>query len=179
MINSRFIKYLSAFIFFTISIFAQDTTDQEEREKILKEYQEISSRLMDLQKQALSDLEIAKQAEDFSQNLEKAMVDQDSSILPKINRREEIVDQFENADKNGNKTEVLNLQQEYQKITQELMVHQQKVLENDNELKEEGEALEDSLFEKMKEIDPEVTKLVSRLETLNAQIRGLDTDQQL
>lgn len=179
MINRKLFKYLSVFILFAFSLSAQDTTSQEEREKIIEEYKEISTRLMDLQKQALSDLEVSKKAEDFSKNLEREMVKQDSSVLGKINRREEIVDKFEEADKTGNQMEAMNLQQEYQEITQELMVYQQNVLDNNEDLKKEGEDLENSLYEKMKEIDPEVPKLVARLETLNNQIRNLEEDTKL
>ncbi|MDO8548653.1 MAG: hypothetical protein Q7S39_00685 [Ignavibacteria bacterium] len=174
----RNIKLLGIIIIlFSVSLSAQDTTNQNgEKEKIIKEYQEISGRLMDLQKQALSDLEIAKQAEVFSQNLEAEMVRQDSSIKQKLNRRDEIVDSYE---KGGDEVEMLKLQQEFQGITQQLMIHQQKVMENNNEIREEGKNLEEALFEKMKELDPEVPKLVARLETLGNQIRGLEEDRKL
>lgn len=179
MLNIKINKYLYAFIFFVVPVLAQDPTEQEEREKMIKEYQAISERLMDLQKQALSDIGIAKQAEDFSQKLEKAIIKGDSSLLNKINRREEIIEQFEAADKNDNSTEIIILQQEYQEITQDLMVHQQKALESNIDLKEEGEQLEGALFEKMKELDPEVPQLISRLESLGNQIQGLDGERKL
>lgn len=179
MIKIKILKYLYVIVFFGVSVFAQDTTNQEEREKIIEEYKEISSRLMNLQQQALSDLNVSKKAEQFSQNLEQAMIEEDSSLQSKIERREEIITEFEEADKTGNQAQALNLQQEYEEITQELMVHQQKVLENNEELRKKGEELENTLYEKMKEIDPEVPKLVSRLETLNNQIRNLETDKKL
>ncbi|RPI72544.1 MAG: hypothetical protein EHM47_08090 [Ignavibacteriales bacterium] len=178
MFNLKAVKFLFVLLL-TIPLSAQDTTSQEEREKIIEEYKQISSRLMELQKQALSDLNVSKQAENFSQNLEKAMVREDSTVLNKINRREEIISKFEEADKTGNQTEAYNLQQEFQEITEELMVHQKNILESDEELRKEGEALEDSLYEKMKDIDPEVPKLVARLETLNNQIQNLEGDKKL
>jgi chromosome condensin MukBEF ATPase and DNA-binding subunit MukB len=179
MIYNKLISYLSVLVLFAFTLFAQDTTNQEEREKILKEYQEISSRLMDLQKQALSVPEIAEQAEDFSQHLENAMLKEDPSLVEKMNRRDEIINNFEEADKVGDKNKVIQLQQEYQEITQELMTHQQNALENNTELREEGENLEEALFKKMKEIDPEVPDLVARLETLGNRIQGLEGDKQL
>jgi hypothetical protein len=171
------IKFLGILItFFAGALFAQDTTNEKENQKIIGEYKEISNRLMDLQKQALSDLEIAKQAELFSKNLEIEMVKQDFSVKQKLDRREEIVDKYE---KGGDEVEMLKLQQEFQDITKELMVHQQKVMDTNAELKEEGKKLEDALFEKMKELDPEVPLLVARLETLGNRIRGLEEDRKL
>lgn len=81
--------------------------------------------------------------------------------------------------KGGDETEMLKLQNEFQGITEELMDHQQKVMDTNAELKEEGKKLEDALFEKMKQIDPEVPVLVARLETLGNQIRGLEGDRRL
>jgi adenylate kinase family enzyme len=179
MIKLKFMKTVFTIIFLCISVSAQDTTDQKERQKIIEEYQQISSRLMELQRQALSDIKIAEQAENFSRNLEEAMVQEDSSVLMQINRREEIIEQFEETGNNDNKTTALNLQQEYQEITQNLMVYQQRVLTNNEGLREEGDKLEKALFEKMKELDPGVPELVARLETLGSKIHGLEVDKQL
>lgn len=96
MISIKAFKYSGVLvIFFAVSLFAQDTINQEENQKIIEEYKEISNRLIGLQKQALSDLEIAKQAEIFSKNLEVEMVKQDSSVKRKLERREDIVDKYE------------------------------------------------------------------------------------
>jgi|GEM_PF-911150 len=179
MLKKKMLKYFIALVLFNVSLFGQDTTDQEEREKIIEEYKQISSRLMNLQQQALSDINVSKQAERFSKNIEKAMIEEDSTLENKIKRRDEIISEFEEADKKGDQTKAFNLQQEYEEITQHLMVHQQKALESNEELRKEGEALENSLYEKMKEIDPEVPKLVARLEELGKQLQGMKEDTKL
>lgn len=170
-------KYAGVLILpLSISIFAQDINGDSQ---VYQEYREISQRLQELQLAALSDLEIAKQAEEFSKNLERAMIEEDSSIIEKLNRKDDIVDQYENTEKQGNETEMLKLQQEFNHITQDLLVHQRNVLEKNNEIKEEGENLEKALFEKMKQLDPEVPVLISRLESLGNQIRGYEEDKRL
>src|SRR5690606_37185946 len=126
MLKKKMLKYFIALVLFNVSLFGQDTTDQEEREKIIEEYKQINSRLMNLQHDALEEIEKLKQDERCSKKIEKAMIEEDSTMENKIKRRDEIISEFEEADKKGDQTKAYNLQQKYEEITQHLMVHQQK-----------------------------------------------------
>lgn len=165
----KLLKYTGiVIIFFAVSSFTQQ---EDEKEKLYKEYQQITQRLQNVQEQALSDAKIAEQSENFSEKVDQEMIRQNPAVRPKIDRRNSIVDEFERARSTGNESEMYRLQQEFQVITQDLKTHQQKAMENE-QLREEGEELEKALLEKMKEIDPEVPNLVARLETLGNQIQG-------
>ncbi|MFO7444864.1 MAG: hypothetical protein R6W90_00790 [Ignavibacteriaceae bacterium] len=145
-------------------------------QEIYQEYSEISQRLQAIQQQAISDIEVAGKTQEFTDKLESEMVKQDSSARSKMDRRNSIVDEFQQAEQEGNSDKMTKLQEEFQSLNNELQPLQQRALEN-NDLKEEGMALEEAVFNKMKDIDPEVPQLFARLQTLGAQLQGQKTNQ--
>jgi Tfp pilus assembly pilus retraction ATPase PilT len=170
MFGSKALKYTGILtIFFSFILSAQQ---DEEKQELYKEYQQITQRLQTVQEQALSDAKLAEQSKEFSNKVDQEMIRRDPAIRPKIESRNNLIDDFERARSTNNQPEMQRLQQEFQSLAKELHVHQQKAMEN-AELKREGEKLENALRLKMQQIDPKVPELVARLETISNQLQGL------
>jgi hypothetical protein len=169
----KFINIIMLFILiFTMTLNGQNNEQQsEELVKLHEEYNRINQRLQEVQELALSDINLAKKSNNFMDNLESKMIDEYPSVEQKLERRDEVVNLYEEAQENGNENRVRELQKEYQELTAELQQHQNKLLEEDSEIREEAAELEEALMAKMVNLDPEVPKLVERMNELSVQIR--------
>jgi len=180
MFYKKIIKILGLFTFAFFSLtFAQDdqNSNKELKEEYI-EYQLISQKLMSIQQQALSDSEIAKQSTTFGKKLDSAMVEETPSIKQKLEKRDEIIDNFQEAQENGNQDKILKLQEDYKSISGELQVHQQNALQDEN-LRKEGEELNEKVIQKMTDIEPDVPKLFSRLKVLGEKLKEEVKEDQL
>jgi DNA repair exonuclease SbcCD ATPase subunit len=169
----KFINIIMLFILiFTMTLNGQNNEQQsEELVKLHEEYNRINQRLQEVQELALSDINLAKKSNNFMDNLESKMIDEYPSVEQKLERRDEVVNLYEEAQENGNENRVRELQKEYQELTAELQQHQNKLLEEDSEIREEAAELEEALMAKMVNLDPEVPKLVERMNELSVHIR--------
>ncbi len=172
MFYSRVIKLLGLVLFISAAgIFAQGSQDTTKNlQKVYMEYQQITQRLQSIQQQALADSEIAERGKNFSKKLDSAMVKANPEVKEKIEKRDNIINNFEDAQQKGDKETMLRLQQDFKSISQDLQVNQQKVMENEK-LREEGKELNDALVQRMTNIDPEVPQLIARLEVLGKQLQ--------
>ena len=172
MFKKTVIKISGLIIFvFAAATFAQGNQDTTKNlQQIYMEYQQINQKLQSVQQQAMADSEIAEKSRKFSDKLDSAMVKENPSDKGKLEKRNEIINNFQEAQKTGDKEKMMKLQQDYKSVSQELMVHQQKVMENEK-LQKEGKELNNVLVQKMTQIDPEVPNLIGRLELLGKKLQ--------
>lgn len=172
MFNNMVIKLLGMIIFvFATVTFPQGNQDTTKNlQQVYMEYQQISQRLQSIQQQAMADSEIAEKSKKFSDKLDSAMVKENPSDKEKLEKRNEIINNFQEAQQSGDKEKMMKYQQDYKSISQELMVHQQKVMEN-VKLRKEGKELNNVLVQKMTKIDPEVPNLIGKLELLGKKLQ--------
>jgi len=151
--------------------FAQGNQDStKDLQQTYMEYQQISQRLQTVQQKALADSEIAEKSKSFSSKLDSVMIKENPSDKEKLAKRDEIINNFQNAQQKGDKEKMQQLQQDYKTISMELQAHQRKVMENEK-LQEEGTELNNELIQKMTSIDPGVPKLIDRLEVLGKKLQ--------
>lgn len=150
----------------------QNRNDEQQK---AEEYNQISQRLRTVQQQALSDIQIAEKTNNFSAKVDSEMIKQDPSAQKKLEERDNIVDDYEAAEKEGDNEKMEEIRRKFQALSQDLIILQQRAMQND-ELREEGEELEKAVLKKMTDIDPEVPKLIARLETLGSELQGNGQD---
>jgi hypothetical protein len=189
MIKSKMLLVIGILLLFSISVSAQENQQEQQdqnnqdqqnqnpdQEKV-DEYNQITQRLRTVQQQALSDIEIAKKTNEFSAKVDSEMVRQDPLAHEKLEQRNDIVDNYEAAEKTGDSAKMEEIRRKFQSLSQELIALQQKALQKD-ELRQEGEKLEKAVLDKMTDIDPEVPKLIARLETLGSELQNYDQNNQ-
>lgn len=151
--------------------FAQGNQDSTKNlQQFYTEYQQISQRLQSIQQKALADSEIAIKSKRFSAKLDSAMIKENPSDKEKIAKRDKIINNFQDAQQKGDNEKMMKLQQDYKNIASELQAHQQKVMENEV-LRQEGVELNNELLQKMTNIDPDVPKLIQRIEFLGKKLQ--------
>ncbi|MGE5795827.1 MAG: hypothetical protein ACM34N_03540 [Ignavibacteria bacterium] len=158
-------------IFFPFSVSAQDT---EESQKI-QEYNLISQRLSIVQQQALADDEIVKKSDAFAKKLESEMIKKNPEVKEKLEHRNSIISDYDNASKMNDEKKMLDLEEEFKTLSGEILIHQMEAMQN-SELRDEGDKLEAAVLGKMQEIDPEVPQLIARLESLEKQLKETEKE---
>ncbi|MGE5847470.1 MAG: hypothetical protein ACM34O_12150 [Ignavibacteria bacterium] len=158
-------------IFFPFSVSAQDT---EESQKI-QEYNLISQRLSIVQQQALADDEIVKKSDAFAKKLESEMIKKNPEVKEKLEHRNSIISDYDNARKMNDEKKMLDLEEEFKTLSGEILIHQMEAMQN-SELRDEGDKLEAAVLGKMQEIDPEVPQLIARLESLEKQLKETEKE---
>lgn len=158
-------------IFFPFSVSAQDT---EESQKI-QEYNLISQRLSIVQQQALADDEIVKKSDAFAKKLESEMIKKNPEVKEKLEHRNSIISDYDNASKMNDEKKMLDLEEEFKTLSGEILIHQMEAMQN-SELRDEGDKLEAAVLGKMQEIDPEVPQLIARLESLENQLKETEKE---
>ncbi|MGE5810691.1 MAG: hypothetical protein ACM339_04270 [Ignavibacteria bacterium] len=158
-------------IFFPFSVSAQDT---EESQKI-QEYNLISQRLSIVQQQALADDEIVKKSDAFAKKLESEMIKKNPEVKEKLEHRNSIISDYDNASKMNDEKKMLDLEEEFKTLSGEILIHQMEAMQN-SELRDEGDKLEAAVLGKMQELDPEVPQLIARLESLEKQLKETEKE---
>ena len=172
MLKNMFIVLTGMIILISAAVtFAQGKQDSTNNlQQFYMEYQQISQRLQSVQQKALADSEIAEKSKSFSDKLDSAIIKENPSDKKKIAKRDEIINNFQDAQQKGDQEKMTKLQQDYKTISMELQPHQQKVMQNEK-LREEGIELNNELVQKMTSIDPGVPKLIQRLEFLGKKLQ--------
>ncbi len=158
-------------IFFSFSVSAQET----EQSKKIQEYNLISQRLSIVQQQALADEEIVKKSDAFTKKLESEMIKKNPEVKEKLEHRNSIISDYDNARMMNDEKKMLDLEEEFKTLSGEILIHQMEAMQN-SELKDEGDKLEAAVLGKMQEIDPEVPQLIARLGSLENQLKETERE---
>jgi len=159
--------------FFVISISPQDSGIDESKK--IEEYNLINQRLNIVQQQALSDDEILKKSDEFTEKLETEMIKKSPSVKEKLEHRNDIISDYEEAREMNDEKRMADLQHEFKLLSEEILLHQIDALQN-ADLKAEGDKLEAAVLNKMEQIDPEVPQLIARLETLENELQEIERE---
>ena len=162
---------LIVILFFSSTVLAQ-MQPQNQMQQLFQEYQQLNRSLQQIQYQALQDTLLADKSDKLSTKIEEEIIKNNPDLKGKIDRRNEIINQFQNVQEGGNQANVQSLQQEFQTLTQELTPYQQKAMQNE-ELRDMSIELENEMLEKMKEINPQTPEIISRIEEIGRQVQAL------
>jgi chromosome condensin MukBEF ATPase and DNA-binding subunit MukB len=172
--KSRFFIIISTIFLLAFPASAQGTDEQNEKAaKLYEEYMEINQRLQMIQQQALNDEIFLKRSQDFAGKVEAEMIKKDPTVQNKLEQRDSVIEEYQQAETEGSQEKIMAVQQKYQAIMQELQAHQNEAMQNE-ELLKEGEELEAALIQKMEEIDPEVPQLLAKLNQIGTELRSMD-----
>ena len=163
------------FLFSAGLLFVQ--AQEEEFQELYQEYLEINQRLQQIQQQALQDESVAEIAENYSNFIDSKLKDLDSQAADLIDQREETIDEIESAQEEGDFESIQQLQEDYERITQQLQPFMQEAMQ-DEEVQERQRELEQVLIAKMEDIDPETMPLLNRMQELSSELDRLMQQRQ-
>lgn len=152
----------------SISLYAQPN-QLKKPSKLQIEYLEVVKKLESLQKIAQQDPQLKKEGEELKADMTKVMIKNDPSVENLIAERNKIERQFEEAEKQNDRNKMMQLQNTYRELTDQIVEHQNKVLMKSPFL-ERAKAINEKVLKKMEEIDPSTPQLIEKLENLKARL---------
>jgi hypothetical protein len=154
----------------TISIIAQ-TSQLKKPSKLQIEYLEVVKKLDSIQKIAQQDPQLMKEGEELKADMTEVMIKNDPSVENLIAERNQVEMQFAEAEKQNDRNKMVQLQETYKKLTDRIVEHQNKVLE-DPSFNERAKTINEKVLKKMEEIDPSTPQLIEKLKELKAKLNG-------
>lgn len=157
-------------VFFTAAGFSQTA------EEIYQEYLQISQQLQQIQQEAFADKDIENMSKDFSEKLESAIVQDNKDLEPVIEKRKQLIDEFNQIQDTASEVQLKEIQTEFRELSLKLQPAQEKALQK-KDIMSDAEELEKAVFEKMEEINPEISLLLQRMNVLENQLQQLQGQQ--
>lgn len=142
---------------------------QNPAQQLYMEYQQLSQQLQQIQQQAMQTEPLATEGEQLDQKITDAMVENNPEIQTSLDKRENLISQYQTAQQAGDQAKLQQLQQEFQQVNQKIQSVQQQVMAQP-ELKADVEAYQEKVMTKMEEINPEVPQMLTRMETIGQQL---------
>lgn len=146
---------------------------QNEAQQLYMEYNQLNQQLQQLQQQAMADEQIAQQGEALDEKITDAMVEKNPKIQETLDKRDELINNYQAAQQSGDQEKIQQLNQEFQAVSQKIQTEQQQVMSNP-ELKSDVEAFQETVMNKMEEINPEVPQLMNRMQEIRAQLSAME-----
>lgn len=166
----KLIPNIFVLLLLTISIIAQ-TSQLKKPSKLQIEYLEVVKKLDSIQKIAQQDPQLMKEGEELKADMTEVMIKNDPSVENLIAERNQVEMQFAEAEKQNDRNKMVQLQETYKKLTDRIIEHQNKVLE-DPSFKERAKTINKKVLKKMEEIDPNTPQLIEKLKELKAKLNG-------
>lgn len=166
----KLIPNIFVLLLLTISIIAQ-TSQLKKPSKLQIEYLEVVKKLDSIQKIAQQDPQLMKEGEELKADMTEVMIKNDPSVENLIAERNQVEMQFAEAEKQNDRNKMVQLQETYKKLTDRIVEHQNKVLE-DPSFNERAKTINEKVLKKMEEIDPSTPQLIEKLKELKAKLNG-------
>lgn len=166
----KLIPNIFVLLLLTISIIAQ-TSQLKKPSKLQIEYLEVVKKLDSIQKIAQQDPQLMKEGEELKADMTEVMIKNDPSVENLIVERNQVEMQFAEAEKQNDRNKMVQLQETYKKLTDRIVEHQNKVLE-DPSFYERAKTINEKVLKKMEEIDPSTPQLIEKLKELKAKLNG-------
>lgn len=151
---------------------AQVSPEDEARQRMLQEFQEIQMQLEQIEQQALQDPELQQQRMQLQELVVEAIHREDPEAEQKMERMEELQDELHEAQEAGEQAEVQALVNELTQIQGSLEEARIRVMQ-DSQVQREAEEFRQALVAEMREIDPQTDQLLERLEELQMELQGI------
>lgn len=147
---------------------AQEPQD-EERQELTAELQQVSQRLAGIQQQAMQDQELQQQQAATQETVITAMIDLDPEAQENIERMEELQGDLQTAQEEADQERIGSILQEQRQLQQSLQQTQAQAMQQE-EVVASIESFRESLVAAMVEIDPEAEELLQRQEELQTEL---------
>lgn len=140
-----------------------------EVQQLYQEYAQLNQQLQQLQQQAMQDEKIASKGEALDKKIREAMIANNPDIKATLDKRDEIMEKYQTAQQAGDQNTLMQLQQSFQGISQTIKSEQQKVLQQP-ELQSDMQEFQTMVRNKMEEINPNTSQIISRLQDIQTKI---------
>ncbi|RJP58457.1 MAG: hypothetical protein QY331_01225 [Melioribacteraceae bacterium] len=161
------------------TIFAQGQMQQDqssEAQLLFQEYNQLNQQIQQLQQQAMNDENIAQKGEALDKEITDAMVKNNPEIKKSLDKRDNIISQYQAAEQSGDQQKMQSLGQEFQSVSQIIQTEQQKVIQQP-EIGSHLQEFETLVMQKMEAINPETPQLLSKLEQLRNKLMTMQQQQ--
>ena len=142
-----------------------------EIEAKFQEFQALKMKLDSVRDKAMSKPDIKKKLDAFKGEVETQMKKADPTVAKDLEEFERQRIEFEKARKAGNDMVAMKLSPTLERLAQKLAVAHSKALKVGG-LEKKAEAIESMLRTEMNKIDPEVPKMMARIEKVAAELRA-------
>lgn len=150
--------------------------EQTEAQQLYQEYAQLNQQLQQLQQQAMQDESISKKGEALDKKVRDAMIANNPDIKSTLDKRDEIMAKYQEAQQAGDQETLMQLSQSFQSISKTIQAEQQKVMQQP-ELQSELQDFQTILKAKMEEINPNTSQIISRLQELQAKLMSIQQGQ--
>lgn len=177
MYFKRVFGIVTLILFVTVSVFAQSQQQpQSEGQQLYQEYIQINQQVQQIQQQAMADEDIQNMTQEFSDKLEAAIVEENPELQSAVDKKNELIDQFEKAQQAGDQEQLQQISQDYEAVNQELQPAQQQIMQQE-EFRTEAQEIETAVMAKMEEINPETPQLLAKMNELRTKLQQMQGQQ--
>ncbi len=155
----------------------QQPQQQSQAQQLYMEYQQLQQQLQQLQQQAMSEGKLAEQGEALDAKITDAMLENNPDIQSSLDKRDDIIAQFQQAQQSGDQTKIQQLNQKYQTVNQKIQAEQQKVM-GQPEIKEDVDDYQKKVMSKMEELNPDVQQMMDRMREIGAMLSAMQQQGQ-
>lgn len=162
---------------FATTLYAQGVSGQksppsQDMQKLQQEFISLNQQLQKAQYQAYQDPEIMAETEKLTNLIDEKIIKENPAMKDLIEKRDRLIEAIEKAYKSGNHAEIQKIQQEIMQLAQVLKPLLEKVME-DESIKAVEEELMLKIYAKMKVINPEIEKIIARLEEIGREAKRM------
>lgn len=140
-----------------------------EAQELFAELQEIQTELEPIQQEALSDPEIQAAQEALSSRIQQVMATVDPATPERIERLQSLMAEAEAAQAEEDEQSMMEIVAEAQQIEQSLQAAQAQAIQSPD-LQPEVQGFQETLQEKMLEIDPAAEQLIERAQEIDQRL---------
>lgn len=161
------------------TIFAQGQLQQgqpSEAQLLYQEYAQLNQQIQQLQQQAMNDENVAQKGEALEKEITDAMLQNNPEIQKSLDKRDNIISQYQSAEQSGDQEKMQSLGQDFQSVTQIIQTEQQKVIQQP-EIGLHLQEFETLVMQKMESINPETPQLMAKLEQLRNKLMTMQQQQ--
>lgn len=147
---------------------AQEPED-EERQELTAELQQVAQQLVGIQQRAMQDPELQEEQAATEEKVIAAMTELDPEAQEKLDRMGELQGELRTAQEESDQQEIGSLLQEQRQLQQSLQQTQARAVQQE-EVAASIESFRESLLAAMVEVDPQAEELLQRQEELQAEL---------
>jgi isopropylmalate/homocitrate/citramalate synthase len=144
-----------------------------EAEALEQEFREVSTKIQEAEMQAMESDKVAKKKEAFDRTLEEKMIEENPDLEEPIEQRRELrktIQAYQEGKGDVQGEDIQEIYNEYNALRRKIMPVEQQVMQKP-EVQEDYQEFRQTLLGKMKEINPDISTLLSRQQEIREEYR--------
>lgn len=159
---------------------AESSGVQEKVAELEEEFRSISSKLNEVERQALQEDEVAKSKENLEELVEETVIETEPELEEAVEKRSKYAKYIETVQEGGELPEDVDLNEvysEYNAVHQKVMPVEQRVMQKES-VQEEYQKYQEKLVQEMRAINGEVEELMERQREIRNEYQELMAQNQ-